>query len=102
MKRLVMITALIFMCLTATTSALCQKGCEFNPVGTWKAEKADPANPILYRFTADAKVSVLSGQSSEMREIASAGYTLDDPKAPKIILVKAEREMGGFAQGITA
>ncbi len=40
-----------------------------------------------------------SGQSSELREIVSAGYSLDNPKAPKVIVVKADKEGGGFAQG---
>lgn len=104
MKRLVIISALILICLTATPAAFAQKGCELNIVGTWKAEKSDGATPILYRFTADTKVTVLSasGQSTEVREIASAGYTVDDPKAPKIILVKADKEGGGFTQGITS
>jgi hypothetical protein len=104
MKRSAIISALILICLTATTTAFGQKGCEFNPVGTWKAPTADEKNPVLYRFTPDATVTVLSGsgQGSEMREVASAGYTLDDPKAPKVILVKADKEGGGFAQGITS
>lgn len=104
MKRLAMIAALILICLTAAPAALGQKGCELNLIGTWKAEKSDQANPILYRFTPDARVTLLSGssQGSALREIASAGYTLDNPKAPKVILVKADKEVGGFAQGITS
>jgi hypothetical protein len=104
MKRSAIIFALILICLTATPAAPGQKGCELNIVGTWKAEKSDEANPVLYRFTADAKVTVLSGsgQSSELREVASAVYTLDNPKTPKTILVKADKEMGVFAQGTTS
>ncbi len=104
MKRLAMIAGLILVGLTPITTALGQNGCELNIVGTWKAEKSDQANPILYRFTPDARVRVLSrsGQSSELREIASAGYTLDNPKAPKTILVKAEKGVSGFAKGITS
>jgi len=104
MKRPAMIAALLLICLTAAPVALGQKGCELNLVGTWKAEKSDEANPILYRFTSDARVSMLSGsgQSSQLREIASVGYTLDNPKAPKVILVKADKNVGGFAPGITS
>ncbi|MEK6300948.1 MAG: hypothetical protein AABO41_09525 [Acidobacteriota bacterium] len=114
MKRRVIISALIIICLTATPAALgqsydvkkdaVQKGCEFSPLGTWKAATPNEKTPILYRFTPDAKLTVLSGsgQSSELREVASAGYVLDNPKAPKVILVKADKEGGGFAQGITA
>lgn len=104
MKRSALILALILVCLAAPPAALGQKGCELNLIGTWKAEKSDETNPILYRFTPDARVTVLSGsdQGSTLREIASAGYTLDNPKAPKIILIKADKTGGGLAEGITA
>ncbi len=104
MKRLAIIFALILICLTVTPAALGQKGCELNIVGTWKAENSDATNPILYRFTPDAKVTVLSGsgQGSQLREVASAVYTLDNPKAPKAILIKADKDVGGFAKGTTA
>jgi hypothetical protein len=96
----------IFICLIATTTAFGQKGCELNIIGTWKAAGPDGANPVLYRFAPDATVTVLSrsgsDRSSELREIASATYTLDDPKAPKVILFKATREGGVFAQGTTS
>ncbi|HSE96905.1 MAG TPA: hypothetical protein VLD57_01460, partial [Blastocatellia bacterium] len=32
----------------------------------------------------------------------SAVYTLDNPKAPKVILIKADREGGGFVKGTTS
>ncbi len=105
MKRFAIISALILVCLTAAPAAFGQKGCEFNIVGTWKAEKSDQANPVLYRFSPDSKVTVLSGsgsgQTSQLQEIANAVYTLDDPKAPKAVIVKADRAAGGFPQGST-
>ena len=87
-----------------------------NPGGAWprrvassissaRGRSKNPAKtaPALYRFTSDARVTVLSAssQSSEARELATAGYTLDDPKAPKVILVKSDKDAGGFAKGIT-
>jgi hypothetical protein len=113
MKRSAIIFSLVLICLTTATAALgqsygeksgVQRGCELNIIGTWKAEKAEGANPILYRFTPEARVTVLSGanQSSEPQEITSAVYTLDTPKAPKVILVKADKEGGVFAQGTTS
>jgi hypothetical protein len=103
MKRFAIISALILICVTASPAALGQKGCELNIIGTWKADGADAATPLLYRFTPDARVTALSGagQNSEAREIASAIYTLDNPKAPKVILVKAEKTGGTFAEGTT-
>jgi len=104
MKRSAIICAAMSLCLTAALTALGQKGCEFNPVGTWKPADGDERNSMLYRFTADAKVTLLAGSSptSELREIGSAVYTLDDTKAPKVIVVKTEKDGGGFAQGINS
>ena len=102
MKRSVIISAFILICLTAAPAAFGQRGCELNIIGTWKAEKSDGAAPLLYRFTSDTKVAVLSGSGQDAKQIASAGYALDDPKAPKIILVKADKGGGGFAQGINS
>jgi hypothetical protein len=98
--------SLIFICLAAISPAFGQKSCQLNIIGTWKAAGSDGANPVLYRFAPDATVTVLSrsgsGNSSEMREIASATYTLDNPTAPKVILFKATKEGGIFAQGTTS
>jgi hypothetical protein len=114
MKRSAIFLSLILICLTAPATAFGQtygeqkaavkRGCEFNIVGTWRAEKSDGANPIFYLFTPDAKVTALSGSGwkSELREIASAVYSIDNPKAPKVIIVKADKEVGGFAKGSTS
>ncbi|HJQ71730.1 MAG TPA: hypothetical protein VKA70_22330 [Blastocatellia bacterium] len=112
MKRFAIILSLSVVCLAAAAAAFSQsyeaqksavpRGCEFNIVGTWKAEKADGATPIVYRFTPDAKVTVLSGQGSELREVASAAYSIDNPKAPKVVTVKADKQIGDFAQGATS
>jgi len=105
MKRAAIISGLMLICLATAPAAFGQKGCELNIIGTWRAEKSDGTTQMLYRFTPDARITVLSrsGESPELREIASAGYTLDNPKAPKIILVKTDKEIGGFfSQGITS
>ena len=104
MKRFAIIFSLVIICLAASATAFGQKGCEFNVVGTWKAEKADGANTILYRFAPDATVTVLSktGPGSEAREVNSAVYKLDDPKAPKVIDVIADKAGGVFAEGTTS
>jgi hypothetical protein len=74
------------VCLLAAPNAFGQKGCELNIVGTWSVP--DQSNPTFYRFSQDGTVKALSrseSQGSELREIAGANYTLDDPKAPKVI-----------------
>jgi hypothetical protein len=106
MKRSAIGFLLIFICLTATATAYGQKGCELNVVGTWKAATSDGPNAIFYRFGPDATLTALaqprSGRGSELREVASAAYTLDNPKAPKTILVKAAKGSGAFAEGMTS
>jgi hypothetical protein len=106
MKRSAIGFLLIFICLTASATAFGQKGCELNVVGTWKAATPDNASAVLYRFGPDATVKALarskSGQESELREVASAAYMLDNPKAPKSILIKATKGSGVFAEGVTS
>jgi hypothetical protein len=109
MKRSAFISlffSLAFICVIATAPAFGQKRCELNIVGTWKAASLDGANPVLYRFAPDATVTVLSqsgsGQNSELREVASATYKLDNPKMPKAIIFKAAKEGGGLAAGTTS
>jgi hypothetical protein len=71
-------------------------------VGTWST--GDPASSTLYQFAEDGTVKALtrSGAQSAPREIASANYLLDDPKAPKVILIKSAKERGEFPLGTTA
>jgi hypothetical protein len=99
MKRSAIIFSMIIVCLAAATDAFGQKGCELNLVGTWKAASPDGAAPLFYRFGADATVTALD---SESREVGSAVYTLDNPRAPKVILLKAAKGGAAFSEGITS
>lgn len=110
MKRLVAFSSLflssVFVCLAASSTALGQKGCEFNIVGTWKAASPAGAAPVVYRFGPDATVTVLSAsvssKRSELREIARGVYSLDNPKAPKTVLLKSSKGGGGLVRGTTS
>jgi hypothetical protein len=102
MKRFAIFFSIILICLAATTAAYGQKGCELNLIGTWKAETADTSNPVFYRFGPDNTVTLLSGRGAELREVASAAYTLDNPKSPKVILFKTAKATAGFAEGTTS
>jgi hypothetical protein len=93
-------SSLILISMTAT-QAFGQRGCELSVVGAWKAADANESNPIHYRFSADGTVSIMSGPGFELKEIATATYVLDNPKAPKTILVKTAKAVGGFAEGTT-
>jgi hypothetical protein len=101
MKRVVFISSLILICLTAT--AFGQNVCEFNIVGTWKASTTNDVSSVIYRFEPDGAVTMLSppgsDTSSKSKEIARGTYKLDDPKAPKSISFTITREGEGAAQG---
>jgi hypothetical protein len=98
-----MLLGLIMVCLFPANSALAQKGCELNIVGTWSTP--DESNPILYRFTQDGRVTALSRSGSngeDIREIGTAAYVLDDPKSPKVVLLKEFADRGKFPLGTAA
>jgi hypothetical protein len=101
MKRLVFISSLILICLTAT--AFGQNVCEFNIVGMWKASTINDVSSVIYRFEPDGAVTMLSlpgsGPGSKSKEIARGTYKLDNPKAPKSISFTITREGEGSAQG---
>ena len=103
MKRSAIFSALLFICLAATSTSFGQQGCEFNIIGTWKAVTAGATDAVLYRFAADGTVTVLSasgsGQVSEPQEIARATYELDDPKAPKSIALTTTNKNRVFLYG---
>jgi hypothetical protein len=101
MKRLVFISSLILIGLTAT--AFGQNVCEFNIVGTWKASTTNDVSSVIYRFEPDGAVTMRSlpgsGPDSKSKEIARGTYKLDNPKAPKSISFTITREGEGSAQG---
>lgn len=106
MKRYFFILSLILTCLITTDTAFGQNTCKLDIVGTWKAAGPEGANTVLYRFGPDSTVTVLSpsgpGQSAEMREVAKATYTIDNPRAPKTIEFKADKAAGAIAQGTSS
>ncbi len=79
---------LLLILLTVTGSAAGQD-CEFNVIGTWKADIPGASQTVLYRFTPDGVFTVLSTSPSAAggapQEIATATYELDNPRAPKTI-----------------
>jgi hypothetical protein len=71
--------------LTASALAQAPKSCQFNIVGTWRAQ-ISPTEARLYTFDANGVVKVLNASGTDKpTEIATAKYELDDPKAPKEI-----------------
>jgi hypothetical protein len=103
MKRSVFFFSLIVFCWSASGLAFAQQNCEFNIVGTWKAVSPDAPRTVFYRFAPDGTVAVLSraSQNSEMQEIASATYKLDNPGAPKTIEFTAINKGTFFSSNTT-
>jgi len=102
MKRAAIFSLLTLMLLCGGEATLARQGCDFNIVGTWKAAAAaDGYDSVLYQFTPDGTVTVLSrpGPDRDAEVIASAAYKLDDPKAPKSVTLTAIDEGAVFAKG---
>jgi hypothetical protein len=103
MKRVTTFSLAILICLCAGGTALGREGCDFNIVGTWKAAASDANSQVLYHFTPDGTLTVLSRPGSkpdsELEVVASAAYQLDDPKAPKSIKLTAIEGGSVFAKG---
>lgn len=86
LKAIISLLALIVVGLTATVIAQPPKKCQFNIVGTWKAQ-ISPTEARLYTFDADGVVKVFNASSTgKPTEITTAKYELlDNPKAPEEI-----------------
>ena len=101
MKRRVVLTLVALVLLASTRPAVGQQGCEFNIIGTWKA--VTTGTEVLYRFAPDGTVTVLGSydsiQPSEAKEVGSATYELDDPKAPKWIAINTTKKNKVFLYG---
>ena len=92
MKSTAKISLLALLVLGSTFPGVAQqpKKCQFNIVGTWKAQ-ISPTEARLYAFDANGVIKVLNISGTEKpTEIATAKYELlDDPKAPEEISITA-------------
>ena len=92
MKLTAKISLLALLVLGTNLAGVAQqtKKCQFNIVGTWKAQ-ISPTETRLYTFDANGVIKVLNASGTEKpTEIATAKYEfLDDPKAPEEISITA-------------
>jgi hypothetical protein len=92
MKLTAKISLLALLVLGATFPGIAQrpKKCQFNIVGTWKAQ-ISPTETRLYTFDANGVLKVLNASgTAKPTEIATAKYELlEDPKAPEEISITA-------------
>jgi hypothetical protein len=102
MKRIFFCSVWLVICLGVSATAFGQKSCEFNITGTWQVPGRDHSSVLLYRFTPDGTVTVLSSSNSNSsatqkeKEIAKATYELDDKLAPTSIKFTAAEKSKVF------
>jgi hypothetical protein len=96
MKRLGFATALIFSLLLVFPRTVVgqgvETGCRFNIVGTWQSSTAGQINPERERFGPNGVMTELShnssGKGAEWQTTGRAKYRLDNPRAPKTMVLK--------------
>jgi len=92
MKLTAKISLLALLVAGSILSGVAQqpKKCQFNIVGTWKAQ-ISPTEARLYTFDANGVVKMFNASGTDKpTEIATAKYELlEDPKAPEEISIKA-------------
>jgi len=83
-----------------------KRACAFNIVGMWRTEATSETNPVFYGFGRDGLVTVFghvpNALPQDFEMMASIGYKLDDPAAPKRIVFTARRESDLFRAGTTS
>src|SRR5688500_13627009 len=92
MKLTAKISLLALLVAGSILSGVAQqrKRCQFNIVGTWKAQLS-PTEARLYTFDANGVVKLFNASGTDKHtEIATAKYErLEDPMAPEEISIKA-------------
>lgn len=92
MKLTAKISLLALLVAGSILSGVAQepKKCQFNIVGTWKAQ-ISPTEARLYTFDANGVVKMFNASGTDKpTEIATAKYELlEDPKAPEEIFISA-------------
>jgi len=83
-----------------------KKACAFNIAGMWKSEATNGTNPVFYGFGHDGRITVFGHVSDvlpqEFEMMASVGYKLENPAAPKRIEFTATRGTDMFREGKTS
>jgi hypothetical protein len=110
MKLTIVLSLLMSVCLLSSVDAFGQsdekKACAFNIAGMWKSEATSQNNPVFYGFGHDGRITVFGHVADvlpqEFEMMASVGYRLDNPTAPKRIEFTATRGTDMFREGKTS
>jgi hypothetical protein len=105
MKRFVFTSSSVFVFLSVFPVAFVGQEkpdrCDFNIAGTWQSSTDGQMSPTRQRFGSDGIVAELarsqSGKGSAWHATGKAKYKLDDPKAPKTIVITAIDRSGRFS-----
>jgi len=90
LTAIISLLALLVVGSAVPTVAQQPKKCQFNIVGTWKAQTS-PTEASLYTFDSNGVVKVLNASGNDKpTEIATAKYELlEDPRNPEAIAITA-------------
>src|SRR5688572_28022831 len=99
MRLTILLSLLMSICLLADVNAFGQsdekKACAFNIVGMWRSEATSETNPVFYGFGRDGRVTVFGHVADalphEFEMMASVGYKLDNPSAPRRVTFTATK-----------
>jgi hypothetical protein len=100
MKRFALSILLVFSLCVLFPATIAgqeqQPGCQFNIAGTWQSSTSGQMNPTRARFGSNGVMTELSRNSSgkghEWEPTGKSSYRLDNPKAPRaMILTKVEK-----------
>jgi hypothetical protein len=110
MKQTIFLSLLMSVCLLSSVDAFGQsdekKACAFNIAGMWRSEATRETNPVFYSFGNDRRITVFGHvpdvMPQEFEMMASVGYKLDNPAAPRRIEFTATRATDMFREGKTS
>lgn len=108
MKRFAFVSSLVSAFLSLFPISLVgqeqQKSCQFNITGIWQSSTDGQVDSTRQRFSSNGAVTELSRNHSVKggwHATAKATYKLDDPKAPKTIIVTPIDKSGRFSVDTT-
>lgn len=109
MKRLFFPLAFVFFLLLAfpfvVSAQQPEQGCQFNIAGTWQSSIGGHLTPVRAHFGSTGVMTELShnsfGKGPEWEATGKARYRLDDPKAPKAMILTKVEKGGHLSTGAT-
>jgi hypothetical protein len=114
MKRKVILSTLLFVCLTAGQIASGQSGpktdekktCPFSIAGLWRSDATSENTPVFFSFSPEGAVLLMGHDAEALPQdfeiLTTVSYKLDNPEAPRRIEFVADRGNDFFLKGTTS